>query len=251
MFGTVSAYLNPTSTDTISDEQKKLVENSIRYQMMTIMRSGLVESQIDAIDYVRYLSPIVAINDNGFRLDPGVQPHLHFSQSSDSSGMTVTQSILIIAACFTMIGAIGLVFTVKMLFRQEEDYYSVKQQRTVELDEDDSMIPQTSGRQEHVCKERGYVWSTIKKEHENNMTGEDNSDQQFMTDQHVDDSQNARKEQKSDDTSWGTNANMSATMRRVIVTKKVPVARARSGDMINLGSVMEEDDEETPAFRMK
>jgi hypothetical protein len=83
------------------------------------------------------------------------------------------------------------------------------------------------------------------------MTGEDNSDQQFMTDQHVDDSQNARKEQKSDDTSWGTNANMSATMRRVIVTKKVPVARARSGDMINLGSVMEEDDEETPAFRMK
>jgi hypothetical protein len=250
VFGTVSAYLNPTSSGTISEEQKKLVENNIRYQIMTFMRSGLVESQINAIDYVRYLSPIVAMSDNGFRLDPASQPYLHFSQSTDSSGMTVTQSILIIAACFTIIGAIGLVLSVKMLIRHEEDYSSVKQQHTVEMDEDDSMIPQTSGRQEHVCKERGYVWSTIKKEWGDNMIKENNPSEQFVTDQHVDESQNGREEHQSD-TSYGTNANMSATMRRVIVTKKVPVTRARNGDMINLGSVMEEDNEEAPPSRLE
>jgi hypothetical protein len=244
VYGAVSAYLNPTLTDAVSDAQVEEVEKNIRYQMMALMRSGVLEKEVGSIEFARYLSPIVVINDNNVKTNAD-SPYLHFTQTSDASGMTVTQSILIIAACFAVIGAVGMVLTIKMLFRQEEEYYStVKQQQTV--DDDDSMIPQASAMQKHssMGQFRGLNDTNQLVE-----LGLQTSSRQSLNGQSKVQPQESCKA-SSRENDWGTNANMSATMRRAIITKKVPVAKVRSGDMINLGSVMEEDDEEVPALHL-
>jgi hypothetical protein len=240
VYGTVSAYL-------ADNNRKEAVENNIRYQMMTFMRSGLVERSIESIKYARYLSPIVEINDNEFRMNPASQPYLHFAENNDDSDMTVTLSILIIAACFTIIGVVGLMLTVKVLFKQEEDYPNVKQQQTV--DDHESTIPRTSSWNERIHKEHGYIWAKTDETVEtSNESTNANSGRDCVKADSIQ-TQPHNLVNKGDD--WGTNANMSATMRRLKVTKKVPVVRARSGDMINLGSVMEEDDEESPNIRIQ
>lgn len=237
VYGTVTAYLNPTSADAISETQKENAEKNIRYQMMTLMKSGLIDSELALVEHARYISPLVVMSEKE-RTNAKSEPYLHFTGSPDSEGITVTISILIIAACFTIIGAAGLILTVKVLYRQDEEHYStVKQPRTYD-----------NGKMEHTACET---------EEQNMWEQEVNSDDDFKdTNQQKDEFTHKQKisqqvvqtkekyQDVSSDNDWGTNANMSATMRRVVVTKKVPLTRARSGEVMNLGSVMEEEDEE-------
>lgn len=232
VFGTVSAYLNPISADVVSDAQIEDVERNIRYQIMTLMRSGMLETQLESVEHARYLSPVVVMKENEVRINPESQPYLHFTQHSDSSGMTVTQSIVIIAACFVVIGAAGLILTLKALFRQEEDYFTVKQQQTAD---DDSMVPQPHSQPDNILPDEKNAALTRQHHY---------SSQQFLKEQPAVEPREAKVTSAHNNNDFGTNANMSATMRRMIVTKKVPVVRARSGAVINLGSVVEEDDEE-------
>lgn len=237
VYGTVTAYLNPTSADAISETQKENAEKNIRYQMMTLMKSGLIDSELALVEHARYISPLVVMSEKE-RTNAKSEPYLHFTGSPDSEGITVTISILIIAACFTIIGAAGLILTVKVLYRQDEEHYStVKQPRTYD-----------NGKMEHTACET---------EEQNMWEQEVNSDDDFKdTNQQKDEFTHKQKisqqvvqtkekyQDVSSDNDWGTNANMSATMRRVVVTKKVPLTRARSVEVMNLGSVMEEEDEE-------
>ena len=237
VYGTVTAYLNPTSADAISETQKENAEKNIRYQMMTLMKSGLIDSELALVEHARYISPLVVMSEKE-RTNAKSEPYLHFTGTPDSEGITVTISILIIAACFTIIGAAGLILTVKVLYRQDEEHYStVKQPRTYD-----------NGTMEHTACET---------EEQNMWEQEVNSDDDFKdTNQQNDEFTHKQKisqqvvqtkekyQDVSSDNDWGTNANMSATMRRVVVTKKVPLTRARSGEVMNLGSVMEEEDEE-------
>lgn len=229
----MTAYLNPSSEYVISETQKEDVEKNIRYQMMLLMRSGLVDSELALVEHVRYISPLVVMSEKE-RTDAESQPYLHFTETSDSAGMTVTISILIIAACFTIIGAAGLILTVKVLCRQDEENYStVKQPRTYV---NDTIVHNACGNEERNTWEQDADSSP------------QNENEEFLLKQNISQPQVAHTKEKSKDLSsdndWGTNANMSATMRRVVVTKKVPVLRARSGDGMNLGSVIEEEDEE-------
>ena len=237
VYGTVTAYLNPTSADAISETQKENAEKNIRYQMMTLMKSGLIDSELALVEHARYISPLVVMSEKE-RTNAESQPYQQFTGTPDSAGITVTISILIIAACFTIIGAAGLILTVKVLYRQDEEHYStVKQPRTYD-----------NGTMEHTTcgKEERNMWEQEvdsdddfqdTNQQNDEFTRKQNSFQQVV--------QTKEKHQDvSSDNDWGTNANMSATMRRVVVTKKVPLTRARSGEVTNLGSVMEEEDEE-------
>ncbi|KAL3801095.1 hypothetical protein HJC23_002388 [Cyclotella cryptica] len=249
VFGTVSAYLNPTnSTDVVTETQKEEVEKNIRYQMMTLMRSGLLENELGALEHARYLSPIVVIDEKYYgNINSASQQY--FQHSTDSSGMTVTQSLLIIAACVAVIGTIGLMLTVKVIFRDEEDFYStVKQQQT--SDESDIMIPQPSSLYER--RRRGPAQLVDSEDAVASLAREDSTSNKKINNGQLAEQHQETTEQNNTSSSrgndWGTAANMSTTMRRVIVTKKTPVIRARSGDAVNLDALIEED-EEAPQTR--
>ena len=74
----MTAYLNPSSEDVISETQKEDVEKNIRYQMMLLMRSGLVDSELALVEHVRYISPLVVMSEKE-RTDAESQPYLHFT----------------------------------------------------------------------------------------------------------------------------------------------------------------------------
>ena len=237
VYGTVTAYLNPTSADTISETQKEETEKNIRYQMMTLMKSGLIDSELALVEHARYISPLVVMSEKE-RTNAESQPYQQFTGTSDSAGITVTISILIIAACFTIIGAAGLILTVKVLYRQDEEHYStVKQPCTYD-----------NGTMEHTAcgtEERNMWEQVVNSDDDFKDTNQQNDE--FTRKQNISHQVVQTKEKYQDassDNDWGTNANMSATMRRVVVTKKVPLTRARGGEVTNLGSVMEEEDEE-------
>ena len=157
----MTAYLNPSSEYVISETQKEDVEKNIRYQMMLLMRSGLVDSELALVEHVRYISPLVVMSEKE-RTDAESQPYLHFTETSDSAGMTVTISILIIAACFTIIGAAGLILTVKVLYRQDEENYStVKQPRTYV---NDTIVHNACGNEER------NMWEQDADSHDNFMS---------------------------------------------------------------------------------
>jgi hypothetical protein len=241
--GTLSAYLNPVnSANTVTDEQKEEVERNILYQVMTLMRSGILDDELETLEHARYLSPIITTN-----LVSSTPQKSILQKAEEASGMSTTISILIIAACFAIIGAVGMVLTMKALFRDEEEQYnSVKSPRGTEPDDDDSMMPQTPGRKMttvQFASETGEPAASVYVEDKDTPRKSTN-----LLSEEQQQAKNNRDKGSSSRGSWGTGGDMSTTMRRLIVTKKVPMRRARNGDNINLCSVMEED-EEMPSVR--
>jgi cytoskeletal protein RodZ len=222
----------------VTDTQKDEVEKNIRYQMMTLMRSGLLENELVPLEHARYLSPIVVMDEQHYGSINSASKQ-YFQQGSVSSGMTVTQSLLIIAACVAVIGTVGLILTVKVIFRDEEEpFSSVKQQET--MDESDSMIPQPSRRYER--RRRHQTQQVDSNDASASSVQEDcNSNKTSLNDHQETTERDSSSSSRGN--VWGTTANLSTTMRRMIVTKKAPVTRARSGDLTNLGALIEEDEE--------
>lgn len=254
VFGTITAYLNPTNSDTQS--QQDAVEQSVLYEMMSLMRSGILEKDLTSLEHARYLSPIVVMPDEHYGLH---NPSQSSYQGTNGVGMTVTQSILIIAACVAIIGSAGLILSIKGIFRNDDDYMN--------REEDEGRIPRWSRRGNHVLggrrksvqqvvvsdkihqqTEEGDVAASLDvndidlSRNSARLNGESRSSSNRMDEEDLDVLTAGRASQQShtgDD--WGTSASMTTTMRRAIITKKVPVVKAAN---LGLGAVIEEDDDE-------
>ena len=262
--------------------QKESIEQAVRYEMMRLMRSGILENDIDVLEHARYLSPVVVMGDE-YGSDALNQSWGAQSQLSGSSVLTVTQSILIIATCVAIIGAAGLVLTVKILFRKYEDFHP-SPKNSIQISDDDSMIPQWSKRSDRTWDGAAHgltkASQKVKKRHEEPIvvsnkihfqaeSGESSASvdtevtsldwkttkprghRGFETVGDVDASKvdfESSASSSSNSNDWGTSTCMTTTMRRAVVTKKVPVAGGRKPCQTSQTLSAIEEDDETSLF---
>lgn len=142
--GILSVYLNPNNPDAseISLGQRESVEDAVRYEMMQLMRNGALDNEIDNLEHTRYLSPMVLLGkDYSDATDAS-----SYSDNHTVSGLTVTQSILIISFCVAVIGAAGLILAFRVLFRKDDGLYMQSPKRSMRKAGDESKIPQWSKR---------------------------------------------------------------------------------------------------------
>ena len=253
--GKLSVYLNPNDPNynDVSLNQKEAVEDSVRYQMMQLMRSGVLDNGIDVLEHVRYLSPMVVMGDKYSNNYMGAAAASSSPQSNQSvSGFSVTQSILIIAACVAVIGAAGLILLFRVLLKKDEEFYTKPSKASTHRPDDDSMIPQWSKRGMRRNKETVLVSDKL---HHQTKAGDvsaslDVGDVRIAM-QHgkgcgerTESIGNSHREKNVDP---GENyivdpnslASLPTTMRRVIITKKTPTA-SRKGS--GLGAIDEDDE---------
>mmetsp|Transcript_31902 Transcript_31902/g.63853 ORF Transcript_31902/g.63853 Transcript_31902/m.63853 type:complete len:467 (-) Transcript_31902:48-1448(-) len=247
--GKLSVYLNPNKPDAIeiSLGQRESVEDAVRYEMMQLMRNGALDNNIDNLEHTRYLSPMVVLGkDYSDATDAS-----SYSDNNTVSGLTVTQSILIISFCVAVIGVAGLILAFRVLFRKDDDLYMQSPKRSIQEAGDESMIFMWSKRGIRRNVEPVLVSNRI-------FEQEDAGDASFslgLEDDLV--QRHARESWREvtgpvdvDDLSEipvdpNSLASLPTTMRRARIAKKIPISSRKIPANMNnaaLDSIVEDDE---------
>mmetsp|Transcript_7868 Transcript_7868/g.16336 ORF Transcript_7868/g.16336 Transcript_7868/m.16336 type:complete len:233 (-) Transcript_7868:164-862(-) len=215
--------------------------------MMQLMRNGALDNNIDNLEHTRYLSPMVVLGkDYSDATDAS-----SYSDNNTVSGLTVTQSILIISFCVAVIGVAGLILAFRVLFRKDDDLYMQSPKRSIQEAGDESMIFMWSKRGIRRNVEPVLVSNRI-------FEQEDAGDASFslgLEDDLV--QRHARESWREvtgpvdvDDLSEipvdpNSLASLPTTMRRARIAKKIPISSRKIPANMNnaaLDSIVEDDE---------